>query len=107
MLSAICFNLDQSKILSSGNGLEIFPIFRTSVARLWLDSFKVNSSYHHFFLFQKVFLQSHKQLEDIVQLYPICHLQMLSISTSAISILFSKEFSSNKSTCIHIFSSTG
>ena len=30
MSSAICFNLDQSKILSSGNGLNIFILYRRS-----------------------------------------------------------------------------
>ena len=39
MLSAICFNLDQSKILSSGNGLTLSLLMMTQGA--FVDSVKI------------------------------------------------------------------
>ena len=43
MLSAICFNLDQSKILSSGNGLPCFGAYNTANF-LALKNFKLGTA---------------------------------------------------------------
>ena len=41
MLSAICFNLDQSQTMSSGNGLKTFPDNRLNEAHPLASVFKI------------------------------------------------------------------
>ena len=59
MLSAICFNLDQSKILSSGNGLTLYQTipgcndhFENNVGK------GKNAGYQHFLFLPYCFLLS-------------------------------------------------
>ena len=57
MLSAICFNLEQSKILSSGNGLNVaiiifFPVFDRMENTVGKGE---NAGYQHFLLFPQNF----------------------------------------------------
>ena len=49
MLSAVCFNLDQSKILSSGNGLK--KCIKPSFARAWLIYTDILTYYGNFSFF--------------------------------------------------------
>ena len=59
MSSAICFNLDQSKILSSGNGLKVSADDKLNVPTIVISAFDrienvgrgENAGYQHFLLF--------------------------------------------------------
>ena len=51
--SAICYNLDQSKILSPGNGLNV--TMRKAEMTESIDGKGENASYQHFLLFQQYF----------------------------------------------------
>ena len=61
MLSAVCFNLDQSKILSSGNGLTLYQTSRllTTLRRKALENTVgkgENAGNQDFLLFPQCFL---------------------------------------------------
>ena len=59
MLSAICFNLDQSKILLSGNGITVYsttPPFENTLIK------EENVGNQHFLLFPQCFLSYIEQI---------------------------------------------
>ena len=58
MSSAICFNLDQSKILSSGNGLSVQSHLITALRKKAFENGMVNgenAGNQHFLLFATMF----------------------------------------------------
>ena len=96
MLSAICFNLDQSKILSSGNGLTLYHCLKGTLLvcyrHVLTGGNRVLTLYHtiptfndpgdqHFLLFPQCFLPFPKQVL-IFYSNLFCCLQMLSILTT-------------------------
>ena len=57
MSSAICFNLDQSKILLSGNGLNIAKLFLSEIVENIVGKGE-NVAYQHFVFFPQCFYES-------------------------------------------------
>ena len=85
MSSAICLNLDQSKILSSGKELTysntMTPFDASGKGAFWKHCGKRrNCLYKQFLLFPQCFLLYHRQKLSFL-LHLICRLQMLSIWT--------------------------
>ena len=86
MLSGICFNLDQSKILSSGNELTLYhtiPSLPTPKKKAFENIVGKgdNTGKQHFVLFPQCFLLVRRQI-SFFESHLFCCLQMLSIWTS-------------------------
>ena len=83
MSSAICFNLDQSKILLSGNGV-IIPLtnshifFMTLSKKLYKNIVgkEDDAGNHHFLLFPQCFPPCEREISPFKQELN-CHLQIL------------------------------
>ena len=86
MSSAICFNLEESKILLSGNGLTLYHTIPT-----YYDCYKKpfkntvekgeNAGDQHFLLFPQCFLPMSKRI-SVFKSHLFCRLPLLSIWTS-------------------------